>query len=204
MGEKIVSRRQFFNKASLGIGSAWLAAHWPDVAAAQEHARHAAQSGEAPRFEFFTAEQAREVEAVASQIIPSDDTPGARETGAVYFIDRALATFDSDKQKPYADGLAELRAKLQELFPGAVSFSAASSDQQIAVLKAIEKSDFFELIRTHTLMGFLCLPERGGNRDGMGWKLIGMEDAHAYAPPFGEYDRDYSGWVAANTKKVKE
>ncbi len=204
MGEGAVSRRQFFAKASLGLGSAWLAANWPAIVAAQEHAQHAAQSGAPAKFEFFTPEQAREVEAVAAQIIPSDGTPGAREAGAVYFIDRALSTFDRDKQKPYADGLTQLSAKLKELYPGAESFSAATAEQQVAVLKAIEKSDFFELIRTHTIMGFFCLPERGGNRDQVGWKLIGMEDAHVFTPPFGTYDRDYPGWESSNSTKVKE
>ena len=127
MGEGTESRRQFIGKASLGIGSAWLAANWPAILAAQEHAKHTAQSGRPAKFEFFTPEQAREVEAVAAQIIPSDGTPGAREAGAVYFIDRALSTFDSDKQKPYADGLAELSAKLKEFYPGAEGFAAATS-----------------------------------------------------------------------------
>lgn len=199
-----VSRRRFIGQASLGMGSAVMAANWPAILAAQEHAHRAAQLGTPVEFEFFTSEQGREVEAVAAQIIPSDDTPGAREAGAVYFIDRALTSFASDKQKLYADGLAQLSAKLKELYLGAENFSAATAEQQVAVLKALEKSDFFELIRTHTTMGFLCLPERGGNRDLVGWKLIGMEDAHVFTPPFGTYDRDYPGWEAANSKKVKE
>ena len=32
-------------------------------------------------------------ETTDAQIVPSDDTPGAREAGVIYFIDRALATF---------------------------------------------------------------------------------------------------------------
>ena len=35
---------------------------------------------------------AAEIEAIAARIIPSDATPGAREAGVVYFIDRALST----------------------------------------------------------------------------------------------------------------
>ena len=48
---------------------------------------------EAGKLEVLTAEQARQVEAIACQIIPTDDLPGAREAGVVYFIDRALKTF---------------------------------------------------------------------------------------------------------------
>jgi hypothetical protein len=39
------------------------------------------------------------------------------------------------------------------------------------------------------------LPAYGGNRDRVGWKLIGFEDTHAFYPPFGHYDRDYPGFV---------
>jgi hypothetical protein len=45
------------------------------------------------------------------------------------------------------------------------------------------------------------LPAYGGNRDGVGWKLIGFEDEHVFHPPFGYYDRDYPGFVAAEKSK---
>jgi hypothetical protein len=41
---------------------------------------------------------------------------------------------------------------------------------------------------THTLYGFLGNSSYGGNRDNVGWKLIGFEDRMAYQPPFGYYD----------------
>jgi hypothetical protein len=37
-------------------------------------------------------------------------------------------------------------------------------------------------------MGFFSNPQYGGNRDKMGWKLIGFEDAFVFQPPFGFYD----------------
>ncbi len=198
------TRRRFIGQASLGLGSAWLTVNWPAILAAHEHAQRTVESGAPPKFGFFTPEQAREVEAMAAQIIPSDDTPGAREAGVIHFIDRALTTFDTDKQKQYADGLGQLQAKVQDLFPDAARFSAATAEQQIAVLKAVEKTDFFGLVRTHTVMGFFCLPERDGNRGGVGWKLIGMEDAHVYSPPFGYYDRNYPGWEAGKPSSEKK
>jgi len=42
-----------------------------------------------------------------------------------------------------------------------------------------------------------ALPSYGGNRDGIGWTLLGFDDTHAYAPPFGYYDRDYAGFIVA-------
>ncbi len=199
-----VSRRQFLAQATFGVTSAWLAANWPGILAAQEHAHRTAQSRVPVKFEFFTPEQAKEVEAIAAQIIPTDDTPGAREARVIYFIDRALKTFDSDKQKVYAEGLEQLPAKLKELFPGATKFSEAGAEQQISVLKAMEKTEFFGQVRAHTVMGFLADPKRGGNRNKVGWKLIGFDDQHVFEPPFGYYDRGYPGWEASHRDGGKE
>jgi hypothetical protein len=35
-------------------------------------------------------------------------------------------------------------------------------------------------------------PSYGGNRDEVGWKLIGFEAPHPWQPPFGYYDADYA------------
>ena len=113
------SRRSFLAGSAAGLSSAWMASNWAGILAAQEHARRAAASGSPGRFEFFSPEQATEVESVAAQIIPTNDTPGAREAGAVYFIDRALTTFDRQQQDVYTQGLGNLKTKTQEVFPGA-------------------------------------------------------------------------------------
>ena len=184
------SRRSFLAGSAAGLGSAWVAANWTGILEAQEHAKRAANSGSPGKFEFFSPEQATEVESVAAQIIPTDDTPGAREAGAVYFIDRALTTFDRERQAVYTAGLGDLQAKTRELFPNAAKFSGLSRDQQIQVLKAIEKTPFFAQIRTHTITGFLANPEYGGNRDEIGWKPIGFDGKFHYQPPFGYYDAE--------------
>ena len=184
------SRRSFLTGSAAGLSSAWLASNWSGILEAQEHARQAAASGRPAKLEFLSPEQATEVESVAAQIIPTDDTPGAREAGAVYFIDRALTSFDQAKQPVYKQGLESLQAKTRELFPSAGKFSGLTSAQQIQVLKAIEKTPFFAQIRVHTITGFVANPEYGGNHDEIGWKLIGFEDTFHFAPPFGYYDRE--------------
>jgi gluconate 2-dehydrogenase gamma chain len=184
------SRRQFLFRSATGLGGAWLSLHWPAILAAQNHAREAANSP--PVFQFFSPEQAAEVEAAAAQIIPADDTPGAREAQVIYFIDRALVTFDKDKQPAYLQGIPELQAKTRKLFPQAKSFAGLTSPQQIEVLHVIEKTEFFELLRLHTIVGFFARPEYGGNHNQVGWKLIGLEDEMTYEPPFGYYDEEYN------------
>lgn len=182
------SRRQFLLGSISGLSSAWLTLRWPAILAAQEHAERAAESGQPAKFQFFSPQDAVEIEAVAAQIIPSDDAPGARQAQVVYFIDHVLVTFDRDKQPAYTQGLKDLRHRTQELFPSANRFSSLSPSQQVQVLTAIEKTDFFELIRLHTIMGYLSRPEYGGNHDQAGWKLVGFEDQMVYEPPFGYYD----------------
>jgi gluconate 2-dehydrogenase gamma chain len=158
------------------------------VAAAQQHAHEAAKKPGATALQVLTPSEARDIEALTAQIIPSDGSPGAREAGAIYFIDRALATFDSDKKESYQAGLALVRNTRARLFPGSPDAASLTADQQIALLQAIEKSDFFELLRTHTVLGFLGSPSYGGNRGGVGWKHIGFENRMAFEPPFGYYD----------------
>jgi len=186
------TRRRFLLSSALGLSSAWLALRWPAIVAAQQHAQRSGKSGQSASFEFFAPQDALEIEAVAAQIIPSDDAPGAREARVIYFIDRALMTFDVDKQLAYTQGLEDLQQKTLELFPVADGFSSLSSAQQIQLLTGIEHSGFFELVRLHTIMGYLSHPHYGGNHNQAGWKLIGFEDKMTYAPPFGYYDTEYN------------
>jgi len=214
-----LDRRQFLSRSLSALGATWTAGHWPAILAAAEHGHKAAASPVAQAWEFFTPEEAREVEAIASAIIPSDGTPGAREAGVVYFIDRALVTFSVEDQKTYREGLPLIQKRLKELFPEATSFSRANAEQQEAVLESLDEAGakspprrprggfragsgaqpLFELLRAHTLAGFLIDPDadRKGNRGGVGWTVIGRLPDHAFQPPFGFYDQDYPGWQPA-------
>jgi gluconate 2-dehydrogenase gamma chain len=139
----------------------------------------------------LTAEEAAEFEAIAARIIPSDETPGATEAGVIYFIDNVL---DSSRQTE----LSILRAGLRELQASAVNaygsgiFHQLDTTQQDALLISIEESEFFGTLRYLTIAGMFALPGYGGNRDTVGWKLIGFEDRHVWSPPFGFYDADYA------------
>ncbi|HTS67548.1 MAG TPA: gluconate 2-dehydrogenase subunit 3 family protein [Terriglobia bacterium] len=164
----------------------------PEVLAAVQHARAAAGSSN-PHFEILEEGAAREIEALAAQIIPTSGGPGAREAGVIYFIDRALATFAADHRETYRAGLSQLQEKRQELFPNSASIASLTAEQQMALIRNFEKSEFFELLRTHTVLGFLGDPSYGGNRGETGWKQIGFEGQMAYEPPFGYYDAPANG-----------
>jgi len=184
------SRRQFVIRSLSGIGSAWLTLHWPAILAARDHAQAAAPADAQGALHFFSPEQAIEIEAAAAQIIPSNETPGAREARVVYFIDRALITFERDKQPAYMEGLKDLENKTKALFPQADKFSRLAQTQQVRLLEAIVQTEFFELLRVHTIIGFLARPDYGGNHGEVGWKLIGFESKGVYSPPFGYYDAE--------------
>jgi gluconate 2-dehydrogenase gamma chain len=217
-----LSRRNFLSRGSAAISAVWLSAHWPAIVAAAEHAHQAAKSSAPAKLQFFSPEQAAEIDAITARIIPSDETPGAREAGVVYFIDRALTTFAVDDQQTYRDGLPSLQARVHELFPAIEKFALATPDQQDQILHSFDDQTvagrrnfrpnakakpFFETVRVHTIVGFLIDPDSGrdGNRDGVGWKLIGRDGDHMFQPPFGYYDKDYAGWQPnpPDTEKTK-
>src|ERR1700722_2350176 len=156
-----------------------------DIAAAQQHAHEAVQSSAPPPFQTLDPAMAAELDALTSQIIPSTDGPGAHEAGIVYFIDRALSTFDADLHEAYREGLAQVQQKRKEMFPSSSAIATLTNEEQIRLIQAIESAEFFELLRTHTVYGLLGNPGYGGNRDQIGWKLIGFENRMEYKPPFG-------------------
>ncbi len=198
MQQSTRSRRQFLGGAGAGLGTAWLAVHWPGIAAAHAHAAlAAADPGPGPgpaALGVLAPDEAALVEAIAAQIVPTDETPGAREAGAVYFIDRSLQTWAAAGAAPFRAGLADFRARFAAAHPPG-DFSAADAATQLAFLEQVESTDFFGMLRLLTLLGMFALPAYGGNRGGVGWQLIGFDDRHGFTPPFGYYDRDYPGFV---------
>jgi gluconate 2-dehydrogenase gamma chain len=214
-----LNRRNFLLRAGTGLSAAWVSANWPALLSAATHAHSAAKAAMPPKFEFLTPEEAAEIEAITARIIPTDDTPGAREAGVVYFIDRGLVTFAADNQKTYREGLPELQARVSEMFPGATKFAGLAVEQQDEVLRSFDEStvtprrafrsragvpNFFGTLQRHTIAGFLVDPDYGGNHDGVGWKVIGREREHMFQAPFGYYDKDYPGWEAAMKEADKK
>jgi len=139
---------------------------------------------------FLDGAAAADVTAIAAQIVPSDDGPGATEAGAMYFFDRALTTFAADQAADFRAGMAELSKRREQMFPGTASFAALTKDQQQQLLHTVETTDFFTLLKTLTVMAWLGSPEYGGNRKSVGWKYIGFDDAGFFEPPFGYYDAE--------------
>jgi len=174
------------------IGIAGLIASDGRILSALQHAQEARNSG-STKFEFFEPEVGAEIDAITAQIIPSGSSPGAREAGVIFFIDRALSTFDRGKRTLYRSGIASLNSKRISKFPKSRTFRGLPPEEQRDLLSEIDKTPFFEAVRVHTIIGFFANPSWGGNRDRMGWSVIGFEDRTVFEPPFGYYDDPRNG-----------
>lgn len=113
---------------------------------------------------FFNPHQRATVEAAMTRIIPTDDTPGAREAGCILFVDRYLSGISFIFAKPdgtgfetlhgksaeawmqrieimrarYTDGIRDLDARARETFSS--DFVDLAPEQQDQVLRAVEKA----------------------------------------------------------------
>jgi len=181
-----LTRRLFLKQSAGTAGAAWAKAVLPGLAAISQ-AACTAKEEQAP-FTILGDDEAREFEAIAARIIPTTDTPGAREAGVIYFFDQSFGTFNAPLLPMLRGGLAELQAGIAD----GRNFSDLPEDEQDAMLEAVQRTPFFGLFRIMTFAGFFGLAEYGGNKDGVGTALLGVDPhAHAYTAPFGYYDAEY-------------
>ena len=195
-----LSRREFLRATGSVAGAGWIATLWPAVLAAAQGAAAARDAG--AEFEFLDPDDAADLAAIASQIFPSDGSPGATEAGVGYFIDSALRTFMAGQADAVVGGLAALNQKLAagKGQPEA-RFATVPAADQLELLKAEERSPFFGTLQFLTVAGMFALPVYGGNKGHAGWKLLGFEHRHFWQPPFGHYDALATGKAAPGAKK---
>ena len=178
-----MQRRAFLESMAVGAFGASLA----DLRRAGEYA---AAVGTQQPYEFLSAEQVRILDAASALIVPTDETPGAREAHVVRFADHALATFLADRRPQVTNALSQLNdfAKFEK---GNMAFADRPAADQLGILKGFEKKNpgSFNVLRNMTMAGMFSSPEHGGNFNRVGWQLIGYEDRYSWTAPFGAYDR---------------
>ena len=185
-----VTRRIFLQGSGTFVASTLMRAGVPALAAVSQAACSARD--ESAAFEIISSAEAREIIAFAARILPTTDTPGATEAGVVYFFDKALGSFFADTLEYGRMQLAEFQSGIAEAYPGAERFSDLDEEDQDAYLKMKEQSLFFRGARILTIFGVFSMSSYGGNRDNIGWKLLGMDGPpHAWSYPFGYYDAAY-------------
>jgi gluconate 2-dehydrogenase gamma chain len=123
---------------------------------------------------FFTPDEARTVEAICAQLIPTDDFPGAKEAGVVYYIDLQLGKRFKKHRAAYRDGIAAVDSIA--LKNNKKRFTELAEAEQVEVLNAVEEQHkaFFNLILAHTRQGFYGDPRHGGNRGMVSWHMLGL------------------------------
>jgi len=189
LAQKSLSRRTFLGSVGGVVRSSAIVLTMPMLLAACNRAEQARLGGE--KFQTLAEEEAEELEAIAARIIPTTDTPGAREAGVIYFIDNVLGDKREEGLSLLLQGLRELKASVALSF-GVAYFHQLEEAQQDQALIEIEGTVFFDTIRYLTIAGMFSLPEYGGNRDYVGYDLIQFDNQHVWQPPFGYYDADYA------------
>lgn len=150
---------------------------------------------------FFNEEEARTIDAIAARIIPGDaEDPGAREAGALIYIDRSLSGFQRGLQSFYSRALREFDRYCREHY--SAPFTRLAEQEQDSVLSSLDPPEetesreyevqdqkdrservstllinFFTIVREQVVQGTFCDPAYGGNRDTIGWKMIGFPGA---------------------------
>ena len=182
------SRREFLHQCAICSGVAALPLSWAKLLEAVEgHHYKLGDSTPAlgdPVFKYFTPEQAATIEAVAEQMIPADQDPGAKWAGVVHYMDLGLAGELKEYRATYAAGLKNLATLTKEVSEKAfVELDFATQTKILEKLEADEVRaggapsgrEFFQLVRRHTLEGFFGDPKYGGNREQIGWKILKFE-----------------------------
>lgn len=183
--------RRTFIRAAAAASVAWAAA---DLVEIEEALAWASEQSAAPQpapLRSLTRAQADVIDALTSRIIPAvDGKPGAHDAGVLYFVDRALASFNAGQKTLYRDGIEDVNRRASRRSPAAKDFTALPVDGQDEVIREIEQTPFFQSLRFDTIVGTFALPSWGGNRDYAGWHLLGFEHQPRFQAPFGYYDAD--------------
>jgi gluconate 2-dehydrogenase gamma chain len=143
----LLSRRDLLDlavRAAAFPGAAEFFSAWLQASAVPQHVGPAAANALAPpeppllrdyRPVFFDAEDFAALQAFTEILIPTDDTPGAREAHCAHFIDfvlQAAANVQPDLQRQWREALAALRQ---------AGFHAADAAGRAAIVEAMARPE---------------------------------------------------------------
>jgi gluconate 2-dehydrogenase gamma chain len=127
---------------------------------------------------FFNALELATLTAACERILPRDDEPGATDLGVPAYVDRILTDdIMVNWREPLRRGLADLEERARQR--GGASFTALADVAQDELMAEMETATrgptgFFARLMRLTFEGAFGDPRHGGNRDGLGWKLLGF------------------------------
>lgn len=141
-------------KAAAVAGGSEFFASWLNAAHTHTHASAAppdTHNWAAYKPQFFSEEDFRNLEAFTAVLIPTDETPGAREAYVAPFIDfvvNAAAEYAPEMQERWRKAMETLRSE---------RFSELSPEQQIATVERMSRgsgSAAYNLIKEMTVHAF--------------------------------------------------
>jgi len=135
---------------------------------------------------FLSIDEARCLASICDQIIPPDQDAGAAWAGVVNYIDRQLCGPYENLRATYRLGLAAVdktsRASHTKVFAELdatqqmeLLHTLEQGKSQAEIWKDVSPSEFFGYVVDHTMQGFYGDPRHGGNREGVSWKMVGLE-----------------------------
>ena len=136
---------------------------------------------DAPKLGFFTPNGAKLIEIIANILIPPDESPGAGDAGAAYYVDKQMQGPLKHKLEEWRVGLFTFSSVAKHVFAGRSFLLLKPEEQkqfidQIAEGKHPSLRGIFDLIYDLTLQGYFGSPEHGGNWRQASWKLLRVED----------------------------
>lgn len=121
----------------------------------------------------------RTLEAAAERILPADGPPGAREAGVAAYVAGLLGRPRLAAWRGlFEEGLDRLESEAREHLDRA--FADAGPEERDRLLRELQERSgprgraFVDKLVLLCLEGFLGDPDHGGNRDGTGWRAVGL------------------------------
>jgi len=135
----------------------------------------------------FSEDHRKVLEAAVERLLPSDDGPGARETGVAAYVERALnRRWYRHLFSLFEEGMDFLQTLSSEIEDGNfLDLEPARQDEVLRQAQVYPNTDarrFFAHLLEISLEGFLGDPRHGGNRDGLGWSYLGHEPGSSDDP----------------------
>ncbi len=170
----MMDRRELLHRASLLLGGAITASAASGILAGCVATPQPMTSGVG----FLDDLEMSTVTAMADQIIPKTDTPGALDVGVPAFIDRMLAGYYQQRERDIMREGLKLADRDARLLRN-VSFAQLTSSEQVALMKRYDQEQFdytranaskqnapphpFRLMKELTILGF-CTSEAGATK----------------------------------------
>jgi gluconate 2-dehydrogenase gamma chain len=174
-----MDRRELLHRASLLLGGTVSAAAASGILAGCVATPEASPDQQVtPTGSYFTDAEMATLVAMADQIIPRTDTPGAIDVGAPGFIDRMVSGYYHPREgNIIREGLKKVAADAQALRGKA--FAQLTSDEQVELMNRYDREQYdytranaanpavpphhFRLVKELTILGF-CTSEPGATK----------------------------------------